>query len=146
MLLVLIQACSATGEVAVSEAVSETVSGRGPVAAEAVESASQRTVADGVFTRGQALRGERRFQQTCAACHREFEITAMWFRAAAYSTVADMYRQISLTMPDGNPGSLSAAEYADIVAYILRVKEHPAGDVELPQDTALLDGIFLANP
>jgi S-disulfanyl-L-cysteine oxidoreductase SoxD len=41
-------------------------------------------------------------------------------------------------MPQDRPGSLSAEEYADVVAYILRLNGRPAGERELPADAALL--------
>ncbi len=106
----------------------------------------ERSISDGVFTRAQASRGERRFQQVCAACHRTIEVTSRWFLAPVVETVGDMYEQISLTMPEGNPGSLSTEEYTDILAFILRAKEYPAGAQELPPDTALLENVLLGAP
>lgn len=102
-------------------------------------------VANGVFSRGQAFRGERRFQQVCAACHRPVEVRR-WFRASIYETVADMYSLIATTMPESDPGSLSASEYTDIVAYILSAQEFPAGPQELSQDRSVLENVFLRIP
>jgi mono/diheme cytochrome c family protein len=111
--------------------------------AEAAAPPGARSVADGVFTRRQALRGQLRFQQVCAACHRPVEITSLWFRAASHRTVGDMYELISSTMPESDPGSLSADEYADILAFVLSAKQYPAGDEELPTDPAALETVFL---
>jgi hypothetical protein len=41
-------------------------------------------------------------------------------------------------MPQDRPGSLSAEEYAAIVAYLLQLNGRAAGDRELPADEALL--------
>ena len=35
-------------------------------------------------------------------------------------------------MPEADPGSLSPAEYAAIVAYLLQINNYPAGDTDLP--------------
>jgi hypothetical protein len=53
--------------------------------------------------------------------------------------VGDLFEHISTNMPQDNPGSLSAAEYASIVAYILQLNGRPAGDEELPTDAELLN-------
>jgi hypothetical protein len=52
-----------------------------------------------------------------------------------------MYELISSTMPDGEPGSLDAQEYVDVVAYLLRVNNYPTGETELPADRTVLDGV-----
>ncbi len=48
------------------------------------------------------------------------------------------------TMPEDDPGSLSAQEYADVLAYILQLNDLPAGGVELPADPVLLEAVSLA--
>lgn len=98
---------------------------------------------DGIFTRGQAFRGERRFQQVCAACHQTAEITRLWLRAGMHETAADFFTRISTTMPDGNPGSLMASDYADIMAFVLRANDFPEGEDELPADPARLEQLLL---
>jgi hypothetical protein len=52
--------------------------------------------------------------------------------------VADLFDKISRAMPADKPGTLSRNEYADIVAYLLESNKHPAGQTELPPDSALL--------
>ncbi|MDH3509107.1 MAG: cytochrome c, partial [Gammaproteobacteria bacterium] len=112
----------------------------------AAQARPRRSVADGLFTRAQASRGERRFQQACAACHRRVEIRSRWFQATAHETLSDLYEQIALTMPEGNPGSLSPEQYTDILAFILMIKDYPAGDEELPPDQTRLQSFSLEAP
>ena len=100
------------------------------------------SVLDGVFTAGQASRGERRFQQACAVCHRSSDFAGNRFRVSWINqTVFDLYDLIANTMPDGNPGSLSLEEYVDIVAFFLEVNEYRAGETELPFEASALRGI-----
>lgn len=100
------------------------------------------SVLDGVFTAGQASRGERRFQQVCAACHRSSDFAGNRFRVSwVNQTVFDLYDLIANTMPEGNPGSLSLEEYVDIVAFFLEVNEYPAGETELPFEASPLRDI-----
>ena len=35
-------------------------------------------------------------------------------------------------MPEGDPGSLSPAQYASVVAYLLQLNGYPAGEAALP--------------
>ncbi len=101
---------------------------------------------DGVFTRRQASRGERRFQQVCAVCHQTNEITRSLLRSTVHETVGDLFEQISMNMPEGNPGSLSSSEYADILAFIFRLNDYPAGEEELPGDLSLLERVRIEAP
>ena len=104
------------------------------------------TLSNGFYTRGQASRGERRFQQLCLECHRTNEITRIWFRGAIYETAGDLMNVISTTMPEGNPGSLSSREYVDILAFLLRLNDYPAGEEELPSDSSLLENVRIPGP
>ena len=53
---------------------------------------------------------------------------------------------VSVTMPDGDPGSLSPDEFASVLAFVLRETGYPAGDEELPADAAALEGIRIEPP
>jgi hypothetical protein len=48
--------------------------------------------------------------------------------------VESLFRRIKASMPPGAPSSLSDEAYLDIVAYMLRVNEFPAGRTELSAD------------
>jgi mono/diheme cytochrome c family protein len=105
-----------------------------------VQSASSgRSALDGVFTVGQASRGEQHFKQACESCHKVNEQAGTTFSAKWGSgTLADLFTVISTTMPQGRPGSLTADDYASILAFYLRESGYPAGAAELPADPAAL--------
>ena len=51
-------------------------------------------------------------------------------------TVADLLNFVRMNMPNGNPGSLSASTYNDLVALILKSNGFPAGMTELAKALA----------
>ena len=51
---------------------------------------------------------------------------------------------VSTQMPEDAPGSLELQQYADIVAFVLRLNGFEAGSGELPPDAAALETISLA--
>ena len=86
---------------------------------------------DGVFTEAQANRGAEVAQSVCSECH-----TARYFQGAFFTlwegaTLKELYDLIRGTMPEGNPGSLSARRYTDVLAYILDLNYMPRGRREL---------------
>ncbi len=108
--------------------------------------AAAQPVARGFFTPGQASRGERRFTQLCADCHRTVEITRSWFSGMVHDTAAELFTVMSMTMPESSPGSLSDDQYADILAFLLRLNNYPAGEVELTADPAMLANVPIPAP
>ncbi len=102
------------------------------------------TILDRVFSVAQADRGESRFKQSCTGCH-----AAVQFAEPAFSarwegrTVGDVFRYLSETMPENDPGGLAPAQYADLVAFFLGQSGYPVGDDELPADPAVLDRIAI---
>ena len=101
---------------------------------------------DGFFTSGQASRGERRFDQLCADCHRGNEIRRTWFGGQRHQTVGSLYNVISTTMPDDNPGGLNINQYADILAFLLSSNGYSAGESELLPDQVILENISIPLP
>jgi hypothetical protein len=96
-----------------------------------------RTVWDGVFTEAQAARGESRYRASCSRCHNEGPRRGEAFMRDWIGTdVGSLFARIKASMPPGAPGSVTDAEYLDIVAYMLRVNEFPAGREELGSETA----------
>ena len=49
-------------------------------------------------------------------------------------------------MPKSDPGSLTPAEYAQAIAYLLKINDVPAGDHELPPDGEVLKKIRVEWP
>ena len=103
------------------------------------QASTDTTVLDGVYTRGQASQGQRTFEKACNACHDTGEFTGGRFRLSWVGrTVADLFESVSTLMPEGAPGSLTADEYAALVAYIFSLNGYPGGDEVLPSDSVAL--------
>ena len=84
------------------------------------------------------MRGEAGYRTTCSRCHDEGPRRGEAFmRDWSGSDVASLFGQIRKSMPPGAPGSLADPEYLDIVAYMLRVNDFPAGREELTADAAV---------
>lgn len=47
------------------------------------------------------------------------------------SAIVDLFDTIRQTMPEAAPNSLSAAEYADLTAYLLKLNNYPSGAAEI---------------
>ena len=59
------------------------------------------------------------------------------------SDIAELLQQISKTMPVDTPGSLTASNYVDVIAYILQVNNFPAGAQELSTGSDVLGGVLI---
>ena len=102
----------------------------------AQDAAQTRTVWDGAYTDAQAARGEARYRVSCSGCHGDGPRRGEAFmRDWSGSDVGSLFARTKASMPPGEPGSLSDAEYLDIVAYMLRVNDFPAGREELRAET-----------
>jgi cytochrome c len=115
-----------------------------PAASGLVLTAQARTVWDGVYTDAQAERGRAAYQQSCVACHRDDlrgDNTAPSLVGESFMflwgdmEVGELSARIQKLMPPERPGSLPATTYTDIVAFILRKNEFPAGNRDLGADT-----------
>ena len=101
--------------------------------------AGGKSVWKGVFTESQAARGDTEHQTNCTSCHGTEKyagepFTKNWVGRTAF----DLFDQLKTTMPDDNPGSLSAQQYVDIIAFIFKVNGLPAGTDSLTTDTEAL--------
>jgi mono/diheme cytochrome c family protein len=107
----------------------------------------------GLYSEVQAARGESLYQQHCSACHGArlqgspaAPLTGDAFRARwedGRHTLDDLYYIIRSLMPNNAPGSLSKAQYSDVVAYILKVNGYPAGGAELVPTAAAMKAVTL---
>jgi len=110
------------------------------------------SVLEGVYTEVQAGRGSASYAEACAECHGEdlrggemapgLTGVAFSFRWRGES-VGAVYTSVRTTMPPEEPGTLSAEETADVIAYLLHRNGYPAGAVELPSDAAALEGVAI---
>jgi len=86
----------------------------------------------GPFTDTQAQAGQAVYNSRCASCHEAGGETVRLIGAGFTDlwrtrTTRDLYTRIKTTMPLSNPGSLSDAEAASVVAYILKGNGAAAG-------------------
>jgi mono/diheme cytochrome c family protein len=107
--------------------------------AQAASAEPQRSVWDGAYTAQQVRRGSAVYSRACALCHGPAltggeapplsgaDFLAEWYGYSA----GDLYERIRSTMPVTGPGSLSAQEYADVLAHILSANNFPAGESEM---------------
>lgn len=106
---------------------------------------------DGVYTEGQAARGQVSYKTACASCHGDAlegsgpvtpplvgqDFIMNW----TGQPIGELFDRIQTTMPADHPGTLARAATADILAYILKVNKLPAGKNELPSDAEALKQI-----
>ena len=112
------------------------------VAPHVQDPAAPRTTASGVYTDEQAKRGEETYMNICVSCHTATEYKNKKFRTKWDGRpLSELYDLISQKMPDDAPGSLMPKEYAQALAYILRLNEAAPGKSELPSDSAALKDI-----
>ena len=119
--------------------------------------AAKRSIKDGVYTEVQANRGEREYGRTCEHCHggglegdtgREIPslVSDPFMRNWNRKNLKELFETLSRSMPADNRGSLSARTYTDLIAYLLRANEAPAGTSALPDSLAELEAISIEKP
>jgi quinoprotein glucose dehydrogenase len=108
------------------------------------------SVWDGVYTQAQADRGRTAYGASCASCHGDQlaggEIAPPLVGGDFISnwnglTVGQLFDRIRTGMPPGAPGKLARDAKVDILAYMLSFNKFPAGDKELPSQTAMMNTI-----
>ena len=117
-----------------------------------------RSIRDGVFTEEQARRGQIAYTGPCDRCHGYLLDGASddpdmlpappvagpkFLRKWNGRTLASLFEYVRTTMPSNNPGYLSEAEIADIVAYMLSVSGIPTGGEALQPDREALARIVV---
>lgn len=111
-----------------------------------VAAQTAKTVWDGVYADEQARRGEALSKSKCQACHGErlagdmgpplagSDFLSVWNGKPA----SDLFDKIKTTMPQGEEGTLTAAQTADLLAYLFQLSKFPSGSAELGADAAAL--------
>jgi mono/diheme cytochrome c family protein len=112
-----------------------------PVAGSARGEETQRTIWQGVYTEEQAARGRLDYQQSCGQCHSdnlsgggdgEPPLVGVSFMSQWWGhNVDELFGTIAETMPFNSPGRLTGQEYIDVLSYIFKSNDVPAGQVEL---------------
>ena len=110
---------------------------------------------DGIYTEAQARRGEPLYETSCAECHGS-DLAGLEMAPGLLGgefawnwnglTMGDLFERVRVSMPQADPRSVSRADKADILAYLLKANGFPAGDAELGNRTSALRGVsFLAE-
>ena len=116
----------------------------------ALSAQSTSSVRDGVYSAGQAKRGETLYAKNCASCHGaklEGRNQAPPLVGAEFvmnwdgQPLSELMEKIQTSMPADKPGSLSGKENADVIAFLLRENGLPPGATDLPSDTERLKQI-----
>jgi len=107
-----------------------------------VAESDTKTINDGVYTQAQAEKGQKVFEQYCAACHVK-EFYQAKFMSWKGQPLSDLYDSMSATMPEDNAGALMLQEYTDVMAYILSILEHPAGEKVLDHNDGSMNAIII---
>ena len=128
----------------------------GWVAAMAAGAAAQAPTStqDGVYSAAQATRGKTLYDDKCSACHvgdlsgggdgMASPLTGPDFlKSWDGKSLGEFFAQVQ-RMPLGEEKSVTDAQRADAVAYILQHNKMPAGQAELKGDPAALKPIKIA--
>ena len=106
-----------------------------------------RTTLEGVYSASQAEKGQQTYRKNCAACHAAAAYTGSAFRRLwTGRSVYDFFNLIRTTMPNDKPGKLGRGQYAEIMAYVLKLNGFPAGEDDLPDDDEPLKQIRIEMP
>src|SRR5689334_3932227 len=104
------------------------------VAAQAMSmQATGKTILDGVYTTEQAARGEAAYNANCAKCH-EGECpegsplgAPLFIERWREENLAFLFTFMKTRMPAKAEGSLADPVYLDILTFLLKKNEYPAG-------------------
>lgn len=116
--------------------------------------AQGRTTQDGVFSPAQAARGAALYQEQCGACHGGKlegsigpELAGPGFLGVwgGGQPVYSLFDKVAKTMPAESPGTLSSAQVADVVAYMLQANQFRAGTSDLGTSEAALKQVSLVS-
>ncbi|MBX3143257.1 MAG: cytochrome c [Trueperaceae bacterium] len=109
-------------------------------------------VSSGVYGEEQATVGAEVYSRRCSGCHGAELAGGFGPRLAPLSSfwhgrsLAELYSFVSQYMPFDAPGTLSAEEYAQAVAFILSRNGYPAGVADLAADAEVLAGFIIDAP
>jgi mono/diheme cytochrome c family protein len=118
---------------------------------------SRKSVWDGVYTEVQAARGLDLYKKHCGYCHRD-DLTGGGSEAGApalkgpiffyrwlHQPVSEMFLTIGTTMPQNKPDTLTPQTVIDIVSFLLKESDMPAGTSELAPDLEALRQVFVTE-
>jgi mono/diheme cytochrome c family protein len=115
---------------------------------------AERTVWDSVYSAPQAARGESLYTKSCARCHQASlsgadespALTGGGFLGNWNGLpLSDLQTRIRTTMPTDTVGIYDRQLVTDVIAYVLRMNNFPAGSTDLPIDTEPLRQITIRS-
>ena len=117
--------------------------------------AATRSASEGIYSEEQIARGNTVYTEQCAACHGEYLEGSGPMPALAGPdflnnwkgrTVGELFEKTLTTMPATAPGTMTEAQTADVLAYMLNASDFPTGPSPLGSDIAALTAIMLDAP
>jgi cytochrome c553 len=107
------------------------------------QAAAKKTTKSRVYTSAQATRGESTYMSLCVSCHPPATYKGAVFLSWQGRSLGELLAFLQDKMPKNDPGSLTAKEYSDVIAYLLKLNAMPAGRVDLPADAKVLRTITI---
>ena len=114
-----------------------------------------KTVWGGLYTDAQADRGKTVYEEQCSFCHLA-DLSGQGFAPPLVDdaftqrwqdgNLGDLFTIVKVTMPQDKPQSLTDAQYAEIVSYMLKMNKYPSGAQELQSDAAALKTVTFKKP
>jgi mono/diheme cytochrome c family protein len=118
-----------------------------PPPAAVITTPATSTTLDSVYSPEQAGRGKEAYSMYCRSCHIPASHTGPVFKQWwAGRRVSELFEYVSTRMPKNEPASLAPEDYADVVAYLLKMNAMPAGKSELEADPTALKQIRIVTP
>lgn len=74
----------------------------------------------------------------CLTCHPPATYTGAVFKTWQGRTLGELMDYLQEKMPKNDPGSLTEMEYADVIAYLLKLNKMPTGRADLQADAKRL--------
>lgn len=113
-----------------------------------VQTQEMKSVKAGVYSAAQADRGQVLFRAKCASCHapNRFTDADLFHKVYAGKPLWELFDVISDSMPEDDPGGMKPEEYADVIAYLLKLNGFPAGQDDLPTSKDALGAILMEQP
>jgi mono/diheme cytochrome c family protein len=111
------------------------------------ETPASRSTRDGVYSVAQAERGEKTYKAKCGTCHMPDQYSGYVFMQSwTGQTIFALYTNLRTTMPKDNPGSMKPQEYADVIAYLLKINRLPSGDADLKGAKPAMQDVVIEAP
>jgi mono/diheme cytochrome c family protein len=117
--------------------------------------AQAKAASEGVYAAEQATKGEAVYKEQCAACHGDNlegsgpmpplagnDFLASW----KGKNLGDLFEKVQATMPATAPGTLTADQTVETLAFMLKAGKYPAGTVPLEGKMEALLPIAIDDP